>query len=344
MTHTAQQGLHILEQATAVVITVYVRESDDRLQLTELLEDTTRMFVREVADPSSVCLSVDGPGIGAAIAEEVSRLHGTSLVVSERNRGKLAAVQHGILHLLQNPGYRYFAAVDQDGDHFASDLLNFVRSAEHVRATTGSERIVVLGERSSRHRPLGFLRGEQETLADAILLDALQYHAAVSGQPLNLAFASSEHRYPDFHAGYKVFSRATAEDVFASEPEFAGCTEDAYYRHACEAVMIVESLLRGAVLASLNRRTFNEQPVSIFASFNLTQLTANLILWPCKRLGVPASFVSQWLDNHLPELLLGTLLPAGRNELLAIRNLVLEGYGLPPEDRGQGEIVRPRFV
>ena len=67
-------------------------------------------------------------------------------------------------------------------------------------------------------------------------------------------------------------------------------------------VMVVEALVRGATLASINRRTFDEQPVSAFANFNLTQLTANLILWPCKRLGIPAEFVRQWMDNHLPEL------------------------------------------
>jgi hypothetical protein len=223
-------------------------------------------------------------------------------------------------------------------------LLNFVRTAQHVSEHTGDERVVVLGERLSRHRGLGLLRGEQEELADRILLDALQYHAAVSGTPLNLSFIHTVDGVPDFHAGYKLFSRPTAEDVFLSAPQLAGCSEDAYYRHACEAVMTVEALLHGATLAALNRRTYDEQPVSVFASFNLTQLTADLILWPCKRLQVPAVFVEQWLANHMPQLLLGTLSPQGRDELLAIRDLVLEGYGLPADAARPAEIVRPRFI
>jgi hypothetical protein len=344
MAHTAREAIRILEQATAVVITVYVRHEADRTKHVELLDDTVHMFVREVSDPAAICLSVDGPGIAVDIAEEIARKYGTNLVVSDRNRGKFSAVQNGIIHLLDNPDYGYFAAVDQDGDHFASDLLDFVRSAEHVRSISGTQRILVLGERASRHRPLGFLRGEQEALADAILLDALQYHAAVSGQPLDLTFAVTNDRYPDFHAGYKLFSRQTAKDVFTSPPEMAGCSEDAYYRHACEAVMVVESLVRGATLAALTRRTFDEQPVSVFASFDLTHLTADLILWPCKRLGVPGHYVSQWLSNHLPRLLLGTLQPAGRNELLAIQELVLAAYDMATEERTPDDIVRPRFV
>ena len=35
--------------------------------------------------------------------------------------------------------------------------------------------------------------------------------------------------------GYKLFTRATAADVFLSEPRLAGVPEDCYYRHACEA-------------------------------------------------------------------------------------------------------------
>ena len=108
--------------------------------------------------------------------------------------------------------------------------------------------------------------------------------------------------------------------------------------------MLVESLVRGATLASLTRRTFDEQPVSVFASFNLTQLTADLILWPCKRLGVPGHFVSQWLSNHLPRLLLGTIQPEGRDELLAIQKLVLAGYGLATDGLARKGIIRPRFL
>jgi hypothetical protein len=146
---------------------------------------------------------------------------------------------------------------------------------------------------------------------------------------------------PDFHSGYKCFSRGITEHIFASPPNLAGCDADAYYRHAIEAVMTVEAHKGGAILAAVSRRTFDEQPISSFASINRIRLAADLILWPCKRLGVPAAFVSQWLDNHLPALLLGTLAPQGRDELLAIRDMVLAGYGLPA---GGPDIARPRFI
>lgn len=338
------EAIRVLEHETGIVITVYFRQDADREWSAQLLRETVTMFRREVADPSAICLSADGPGVGVEIARQVAAEFNTDVVFSERNRGKFAAVQNGMQRLLKKRSLRYFVAVDQDGDHFANELLNFVRTAQHVSEHTGDERVVVLGERLSRHRGLGLLRGEQEELADRILLDALQYHAAVSGTPLNLSFIHTVDGVPDFHAGYKLFSRPTAEDVFLSAPQLAGCSEDAYYRHACEAVMTVEALLHGATLAALNRRTYDEQPVSVFASFNLTQLTADLILWPCKRLQVPAVFVEQWLANHMPQLLLGTLSPQGRDELLAIRDLVLEGYGLPADAARPAEIVRPRFI
>ncbi len=337
------RAIHSLEHETGVVITVYFGAGADREWSTQLLRETVTMFAREVVDPVAICLSADGPGIGADIARLVASEFHTEAVFAPRNRGKFAAVQQGMQRLLQNPSLRAFVAVDQDGDHFANELLNFVRTARHVTETTGAERVIVLGERLSRHRGLGLLRGEQEELADRVLLDALHYHAAVAGVPLNLAFVQTVDGVPDFHAGYKLFTRPTAEDVFLAPACLAGCSEDAYSRHACEAVMTVEALLGGATLAALTRHTYDEQPVSVFANFNLTQLTADLIVWPCKRLHVPALFVEQWLANHMPQLLLGTLLPQGRDELLAIRDLVLAGYGLPPRD-GPAGIARPRFI
>ena len=71
-------------------------------------------------------------------------------------------------------------------------------------------------------------------------------------------------------------------------------------------------------------------------------LAADMIIWPCKRLNVPGPFVAQWLTNHLPRLLLGTLVPQGRAELLAIRDHVLRAFDQPVE-MGE-EIVRPRFI
>lgn len=347
MTHTqlaAQQALAILEHATGVVIPVYFHADTDPAFGTTLLRDTVHMFAREVADPQTICLAVDGQGLPVTIASRVAAEYGTRLVHNERNQGKLAAVRNGMRELLTQTDVRYLAAVDQDGDHFANELLNFVRCAEHVTAALPTDQVIVLGNRLSRHRPLGFLRGEQEELADRILLDALQYAAVVNQQPLPLQFATTIDDVPDFHSGYKFFSRHTAEAVFQTEPNLAGCDETAYYRHACEAVMTVEAMQSGALLAVVNRRTYDEQPLSLFARLDRSVLAANMIIWPCKRLGVPSHFVAQWLTNHLPRLLLGTLAPQGRDELLAIRDYVLKAFDLPFPIADQREIVRPRFI
>ncbi len=321
-------AVQILEHATAVVIPVYFHAETDPDFAHTLLAETVQLFVREVADPTAICLSVDGSTVGTPVATRIVAATGVQVVNSVRNQGKLGAARTGAQAMLQDERWRYVAMIDQDGDHFANELLNLVRAAEHVMATVATDKVLVLGGRLSRHRPLGFLRGEQEELANHLLLDALIYHANITGQPLRWQFTGLE-ALPDFHSGYKLFTRASAEAVFCSEPQLAGCSDHAYYRHAVEAVMTVEALLHDAIFATVNRRTYDEQPMSIFASINRSQLAADMIIWPCKRLGIPSHFVEQWLTNHLHRLLLGTYAPQGRTELLAIRDLVLQAFDRP---------------
>ncbi len=162
-------------------------------------------------------------------------------------------------------------------------------------------------------------------------MDTLAWRAAVDGAPLRLEHALLLDPFPDFHSGFKLFTRRTAEDVFLSEPRLAGMSETAYYRHAVEAVMTVEALQAGAYLGVVNRSTLNEQPVSAFGLMARERLTADMIVWPCRRLDVPGAFVRQWVDNHLPRLLLATLHPDGRRELETVRRLVAEAWPeLPP--------------
>lgn len=333
-------ALHALEQATAVVIPVYFHSDSDPEFGYTLLAETVRLFVREAADPQAICLSVDGSPVGAAVATRVAAAYGVRVVNSERNQGKLGAARQGAQAMLQEARWRYVAVVDQDGDHFANELLTLVRCAEHVMASVATGNVLVLGSRLSRHRPLGFLRGEQEELANRLLLDALVYHAAITNQPLRWQFANGLEELPDFHSGYKLFTRATAEAVFAGEPHLAGCSPTVYYRHAVEAVMTVEALLHGAVFATVSRRTYDEQPISIFASLNRAQLAADMIIWPCKRLGVPGHFIEQWLTNHLHRLILGTFAPQGRDELLAIRDLVLQAFDRPHPTGDQHDTIQ----
>lgn len=346
--HEIARAIHDLERATAIIIPVYLGNAVSPTLARTILGSTVQMFVRETRHPDHICLCVDGPEAGTEIAQEIAAHFGTRIVVGDQNRGKFSAVRHGMQTMLANEQLAWFATVDQDGDHFGNDLLNFVRAAQHVVETSHLDKatagVLVLGNRATRHRPLGFLRAEQEVLSNLMLMDALAYAAAVSGQPLQLEYLTTTDPLPDFHSGYKLFSRTSAQAVFTAAPRLLGLGEQAAYRHACEVVMTVEAYLSRAILAAVNRRTFDEQPISNFANYHRARLAADMILWPCKRLGVPANFVVQWLANHLPTLLLGTLAPQGQEELLAIHQLVWEGYGLDPATASSSPLTRPRFV
>jgi hypothetical protein len=268
-------------------------------------------------------------------------MYGTMLTVAESNRGKLAAAVNGVRTLLDAREPAYIAIVDQDGDHFANELGNLARVAEQVRGQRNDPRIMVLGQRTNRHRPMGFLRGELETLANLVLLDALAYRAALSGQPLALEYALAHGACPDFHSGYKLFDGETARAVFLGTANQAGTSDICYWRHACEAVMTVEALEHGAYLAVIRRSTLNGQPISVFGRFDARQLTADMIIWPCKRLGVPFAFVDQWMANHAQQLLLHTLSPLGEEELARVRELVVQSYDPNAQPR---PLLRPAFV
>jgi hypothetical protein len=260
--------------------------------------------------------------------------YAVSVATAAVNRGKLYAVRRGADRLLGHPSIRYLAVVDQDGDHFANELPSFVRAAEHVERSARSASVLVLGRRSSRHRPLGLLRGEQEELADRILLNALRYRAAIVGRPLRLVYAAVLDEVPDFHSGYKLFTREAAASALLSTPELAGLSDDCYYRHAVEAVMVVEAMVRGGELAVVNRSTFNVQPMTTFGRFERCRMVADMIVWPCKRLEVPEPFVRQWLANSVPLLLLNTLAPGGTAELTRVVEMVLQDYGSTPGSDG----------
>ncbi len=329
-----------LRHNTGVVIPVYLPQGADSHDAV-LLEETVAAYCAQVADPAVLCLSVDGVDCGADVAQRLSTEYGVSLCVVEENRGKLWGALHGVRMLLDNDRLDYIAVVDQDGDHFANELLNFVRAAEHIRAQTGDARVMVLGRRISLHRPMGFLRGELEALANYVLLDALHYHAATTGVPLRLEYATLFDAAPDFQSGYKLFSRTTAQAVFDAAPRQCGVSNVAYYRHACETVMAIEALESGAHLGVVNRSTFNEQPVTHFGKLNQARATADMIIWGCKRLDVPHPFVAQWLANHAPRLLLNTVVPQGKEEIEQVWQLVNAAF--EAQDTGAAGL-QPLFV
>jgi len=341
---SAVAAANSVRDRTGIVVPVYFPSGVDGSVGEDLLRDNVAACVRQVADPGRICLSVDGEGCGEEIAAQLQAQWGVTCCTAPENKGKLQAVRDGMSRLFELEELAFFAVVDSDGDHFAHELHNLVRAGLHARRFAGVEEVVILGRRISLHRPLGFLRGELEELADRILLDALAFDAALTGAPLRLECATTLDEVPDFHSGYKLFSRGAARETFLRQPKLSGVGEAAYYRHACEAVMIVEALKGGAYLAVVNRSTLNEQPVSTFGLLDRSRLVADKIVWPCKRLGVPAHFVDQWLRNHMPRLLLNTLAPQGQVELRQIRDLVLTDFGVVPPDDDSSAVRGPLFV
>jgi len=275
-----QSSITTMRHNTGIVIPVYLPPEIDTARGKWLLRDTVASYVQCVDDPVVICLSVDGEEFGADTATQLAKDFGVAVCVSQTNRGKLQSASLGTQHLLGNQDLRYFAVVDQDGDHFANELLNLVRVGEHIETQTGTDRVLVLGQRRSPHRSMGFYRGELEELADRVLLDALGYHAAVRGCPLRLEYANLMGEFPDFHSGYKLFSRPTASDVFLSKPQKAGVSDRCYYYHACEAVMTVEAILHKAYLGAAFRSATNEQPVSTFGLYDHTPGPASG--WLCR--------------------------------------------------------------
>ncbi len=316
-------ALDLLRRHTGVVIPVYLPDTIDRAVGEALIRDTVTAYCAQVKDPSAICLTVDGEAFGADVVARLVDEAGVSSSISDRNLGKLQSVTHGMRHLIAREDLHYLAVVDQDGDHFANELLNLVRAANHISERLSTDRVLVLGRRISRHRPMGLPRGEIEELCDRVLLDALAYNAVVRQQPLRMEYAFLQEEFPDFHSGYKLFSTQTARAVFGGEQTKMGVTDTCFFRHAGEAVMVVEALEDGAYFGVVNRTTFNEQPISTFGQLNRVELAADKIIWPCRRLSIPPPFVIQWMGNHIPRLLLGTLAPDGREELERIRERVI---------------------
>ena len=107
--------------------------------------------------------------------------------------------------------------------------------------------------------------------------------------------------------------------------------------------MTVESLLAGGYLGVVNRSTLNQQPITTFGLYDRRQLVADKMIWPCKRLEIPVTFVKQFLANHIPRLLLDTMIPDGRDELQEIHRLTLRAFGEEPKKEDL-LLFQPLFV
>jgi hypothetical protein len=298
-------------------------------------------------DLENVCVVVDGDSRTLGLAEQVRdrlwREHKQALclVSLPENKGKLWAVQEGMTQLLRaNPHLLYLVTRDGDGDHGVAEMPALVRAASLLHESYAHSRIIVLGARRSRHHPMGWIRGELETLLDQVTLDALAFALAHQGRALNLAHCHTEH-VPDLSSGYKVYGRSMAEALFVeSEPRLLGLSAHDYWHFGPETMPVVEAVLSGGLLAELQRLTWDGQPATSFGEFPHVTLYGELLAWVYARLEIPLAVAAQFYDNHVPHLALRTM-SQGAETLGLLREYALRKLAQQCEQEEPVPAARP---
>jgi len=263
--------------------------------LTITLQDTPHYLPWE-----QVWLVTDGDQRAAQILAELRpELGPYNILAEDENHGKLWVVREGMRTALNSyPKLLCLLTRDCDGDHSISDLPALVRAADYAGEAYGHTRLLVLGARRSRRRPMGWLRGELELLLDEVTLDAVQFHLARLGRPLPLALCMQATGV-DLNSGYKLYGRELAQQLFVNqEPAFAGIPEVDYWHYGPETCPVVEALLAEAVLAEVPRLTWDGQPTSSFGSFDPTHLYGCMLRWLFNRLDIPLGVAACWYDNR----------------------------------------------
>lgn len=326
-----------LSRDTGAIVPVFFSQDTDEALIAELLHMTLSDCYHYMP-LDHVYVVVDGDARSEAVArglrDEFLQEHNSTfrLLPREENGGKLAAMRDGARALLdEQPGVCYLAVLDGDGDHLASVVPQLVRTAQHVMETRGTERIIAIGARRSRHRPMGWLRGELEAFLDAVTLDALVYRLAREGRVLERRYLLC-HQMADLSSGFKVYGRGMAHYLFVEQaPNYQGFSLSDYWHYGPETVTIVEATLAGGFLAELLRPTWDGQPTSSFNDFGVLDMYGELLAWVFARLHVPLSSAAGLFDNRVPGLSLRTTAD-GRELLAALRERVLRR--LAGEDPG----------
>lgn len=319
-----------LAQITGMVVPAYFssKPSDDTVR--QLLWITLG-DCHHYLPLQSVYVVVDGDPrttrLVAELRERLRREHGATfqLLPLPKNRGKLWALKEGITALLaERPSIRYVIIRDGDGDHAIADMPHLVRAAAHLAEAYGHSRVIVIGSRRSRHRPMGWVRGELEALLDHVTLSALSYHLATQGRALNLSHCLGQGAVPDLSSGYKVYGREIAEELFVRhEPRLECLSPEDYWHYGPETMTIVEGILAGAVVAEVPRLTWDGQPATSFGEFKHLSLYGELLAWVFSRLRIPLAVAAQLYDNYAPTMPLRTTVE-GSQLLASLRTYALE--------------------
>jgi len=319
-----------LGRATAILVPAYFssKATDDLVRhlLWMTLGECHRYLPLE-----NVWVVVDGDKRTERLCGELrARLrgeHGTGfrLVPLPRNGGKLWVLREGVRRILEErPDIDFVMARDCDGDHAVNEMPNLLRAADEMVRSYGTRQVLILGARHSRHAPMGWVRGELETLLDAVTIDALAFHLAREGRALDLTHCRARQTVPDLSSGYKVFGRDLAEHLFVDQaPQFTCLEDEAYWRYGPETVTVVEAVLSGATIGEVSRLTMNGQPTSSFGEFGLVSLYGDLLAWVYARLGIPLGAAAQFFDNHAGSLALPTT-AQGQEMLASVRRHALQ--------------------
>ena len=250
------------------------------------------------------------------------------------NRGKFGALCAGMAALLDaSPGVDYVAIRDGDGDHSLSDMMGLVRAADYLVQRHGHGQVIVIGARHSRHRPMGWLRGELEDLLDGLTVDALAYAMARQGRAPAI-LSTGGPGSPDLSSGFKIYGRELARALFVdATPTFATLSPEDYWHYGPETVTLIEAALQGAVVAELMRSTWDGQPATSFGEFRQVTLYGELLAWVYARLDIPVAVGAQLYDQRATGRPL-VAAPGGAELLGSVRQYALEKVAAYRGDEG----------
>ncbi|MHB1319010.1 MAG: glycosyltransferase [Anaerolineae bacterium] len=319
-----------LGRETAVIVPVYFSARPSDAMVDRLLWMTV-VDLPPYVPAEQVWLVVDGDSRSAAIARQVLDRLATAgqghmrLLVNEENAGKLAVIRQGMRVILESqPHVRYLAIMDGDGDHLPAVLPGLIRAADSMVAAYGHERVIAIGARSSRTRPMGWVRGELEGLVDQLTIDALTYALARDGRAIDLSQCLPG-RIPDLSSGYKVYLREMALLLFGgAEPETGTLSAWDYWHYGPETVTIVDAMQAGAVFGEMLRPSWDGQPATSFGEFSVVSMYGALLTWVWARLGLSLEVAATQFDNRRVGMALGTAIE-GAEELDRLRTHALGG-------------------
>ncbi len=314
-----------LRERTAILVPVYFPPGTSKTAIREMLERVlldTFSFV----EPGRTLFVCDGEQPAWEILNDLARstepAFGTML--QEPNGGKGTALVAGLRELLEDDRVQYVITRDCDGNHFAWDMPRMMAVAEWLIDVRRAPEIIIVGGRSDRAKALGMVRAEIEELLNRLTLTSLHYHlAATRREVVANIFSTQPGGIPDFHSGYKLYSRRICRRMCHLPWECYGSgNKDAVYRFGMEVVPFVEAVLMGASVAETTRLG-HIQRVTGHGAYERPDVVAELACWIFSRLDVPTAQAAVMLDNVLPVLKLFND-SEGREKLTEVKQLSLE--------------------